>query len=96
MPGYLYFKERSSEFNFQIAEYDSLMHTHFLIYRCNQNMSDFNIDCDDEFQIFRDSLVTKGILKPPLTYTPEYFRGLKEQIRYWNGREFVTKAERFK
>ncbi len=95
LPGYFYFKDRSSEFNFQLAEYDSLTNTHFLIYRCNRNMSDFNIDCSDDFQIVRDSLVIHGILNPPLTYTSEYFRSLKNQIRYWNGQKFVTKKERF-
>ncbi|MFO7524976.1 MAG: hypothetical protein R6W68_05945 [Ignavibacteriaceae bacterium] len=37
------------------------------------------VDCGDNAQIMRDSLVTKGILSPPLTNTDEYFEILKNE-----------------
>ncbi len=54
------------------------------------------LDCGDDFQKKRDSLVVKGILNPPLTNTTEYFDSLKKQLRYWNGAKFVTAEEYFK
>ena len=94
--GSLFFDRKTSEFNFIIGEYDSTDMQHALIYRCGTEMNDFYIDCADDFQKTRDTLVARGKLKPPYTYTPEYFRGLKEQIRYWNGEKFVTATERFR
>ncbi len=48
------------------------------------------IGCDDGFQMYRDSLVARGVLKPPYSNTPQYMNSLKEQLRYWDGEGFVT------
>ncbi len=93
--GSLFYKQSAAEFNFMIGEYDADNVRRNLIYRCDGELRNFYIDCGDDFQTLRDSLVVHGKLNPPLTYTPEYFKQLKEQLRYWNGKKFVTAAERF-
>ncbi|HSL88070.1 MAG TPA: hypothetical protein VK870_02075, partial [Ignavibacteriaceae bacterium] len=42
------------------------------------------VDCADNAQQLRDSLVMQGILNPPLTNTEEYFKILEENIEYLN------------
>jgi hypothetical protein len=44
----------------------------------------------DEFQEMRDKLVKSGELNYPLTNTPEFKEGLVNQLRFWNGQEFVS------
>ena len=94
--GSLFYSEKTKEFNFIIGEYDTNNIQRALVYRCSSEMKNFFIDCGDDFQRARDSLVAHGKLNPPYTYTPEYFKGLKEQIRYWDGEKFVTAEEKFK
>ncbi len=60
-----------------------------------KDFSNPNIIVADDFRTLRDSLVVKGILNSPLTDTPEYANILKDQIRYWNGKEFITHDEYF-
>lgn len=40
------------------------------------------VDCADNAQQLRDSLVIHGILNPPLTNTAEYFKILEDGIEY--------------
>jgi hypothetical protein len=42
------------------------------------------VDCADNAQQLRDSLVMQGILNPPFTNTEEYFKILEESIEYLN------------
>lgn len=57
------------------------------------NELDFQwVDCADNAQQVRDSLVSQGTLKPPYTNTDEYFKILKDEIRYWDGKEFISKG----
>ncbi len=49
----------------------------------------------DEFRVPRDSLIAQGKLSLPYTDTPEYKEILKKQIRYWNGKKFVTAKQYF-
>ena len=44
----------------------------------------------------RDALVEAGKIKGPLTRTREFEQSLVSQLRYWDGKKFVTAAERFK
>lgn len=43
----------------------------------------------DKFRVIRDSLVAEGKIKGPFTETPEYKKYLRDQIKYWDGREFI-------
>lgn len=49
-------------------------------YGFDNNLNFLWVDCGDNAQTMRDSLVTKGILNPPLTNTDEYFEILKNEI----------------
>ena len=60
-----------------------------LIYLINMDLKNIEIVPGDAFRIKRDSLVRAGILKYPLTDTPEYCKLLLSQILYWNGKEFI-------
>ncbi len=93
--GSLFYKKSNAEYNFMIGEYGPNNIQRNLLYRCDKDMRNFYIDCSDDFQTTRDSLVNSGKLNSPLTYTVEYFRSLKEQLRYWDGKKFVTAKERF-
>ncbi len=51
------------------------------------------VDCADNAQKYRDSLVAQNILKPPFTNTNEYSEILKNEIKYWTGSNLVSMAE---
>lgn len=87
---------KSKEFGFFVWEGDASLNGAILVYRFNKKMQLTMLDCGDDFQKKRDSLVVKGILNPPLTNTTEYFDSLKKQLRYWDGTIFVTAEEYFK
>ncbi|MCJ7552964.1 MAG: hypothetical protein MUO34_03680, partial [Ignavibacteriaceae bacterium] len=48
------------------------------------------IDPSLEFEIARDSLVSKGKLSLPYTHTEEYQKILYNQIEYWDGERFIS------
>ena len=62
-----------------------------LFYYFNPDFTFNFIETGDNFQHERDRLVREGKLSPPRTYTPEYFEILKNNIRYWDGKKFVTR-----
>ncbi|HSL90275.1 MAG TPA: hypothetical protein VK870_13305 [Ignavibacteriaceae bacterium] len=66
-----------------------------LFYYFNQDLSINFIEMGDSFQNDRDKLVKEGELSPPITYKPEYFEILKNNIRYWDGERFVNHLEYF-
>ena len=53
-------------------------------YGFNTELNFLWVDCADNAQHLRDSLVIQGILNPPLTNTEEYFKILEESIEYLN------------
>ncbi|MCB9206748.1 MAG: hypothetical protein H6611_05440 [Ignavibacteriales bacterium] len=57
--------------------------------RLNKNLFPSLILVGDAKVNFRDNLVKKGILNPPLTDTPEFINTIKENILIWNGSKFV-------
>lgn len=67
-----------------------------LYYYFNPDFTKSFIETSDYFQHNRDKLVKEGKLSLPLTYTPEYFEILKNNIRYWDGEKFVSPSEYFK
>lgn len=67
-----------------------------IIYSVRSDFQKINVNVDDRFHMLRDSLVHAGAMDPPLTNTIEYRELLKEQIRYWDGKELVAKEEYFK
>ena len=62
-----------------------------LMYIYDYHKRDFEVIIGNGFRVLRDSLVVDGKLNPPLTDTDEYCNQLISQIKYWNGKEFVTK-----
>jgi hypothetical protein len=67
-----------------------------LFYYFNPDFTINFIETGDNFQHDRDRLVKEGKLSPPLTYTPEYFEILKNNIKYWDGEKLVNHSEYFK
>jgi len=67
-----------------------------ILYRFDKGFKLLLLDPGDYFRVVRDSLVSEGKLQPPYTDTPEYKEILKKQIRYWNGKKFVTAEQYFK
>ncbi|MBU2507949.1 MAG: hypothetical protein KJ799_14670 [Bacteroidetes bacterium] len=57
--------------------------------RFNPDFSFSDIVIGDEFRILRDSVIAKGLLSPPYTSTKEFSNSLRNQIKYWTGKEFV-------
>ena len=59
----------------------------------DKNLKVTMIDATENFEVARDSLVTRGKLPPPYTHTPEFIKSLWEQLCYWDGEKFVTTNE---
>ena len=90
----LFFDSKSKEF--QVSTYEGLDNPILFHYRFDKNFNFLWVDCADNAQQLRDSLVSQGILRPPYTNTNEYFKILKDQIRYWDGEKFNSIEESLK
>ena len=55
----------------------------------NNDFSFHKFIIGDAFESERNKKVNAGILKGPLTDSPEYKEILRRQIKYWNGKEFI-------
>lgn len=55
--------------------------------------NNFTFAIGNEFRYTRDSLVTLGLLKKPLTDTGEYRELLRKQISAWDGKSFIPLDE---
>lgn len=62
-------------------------------YEYSKKTGDINVIIQSHFRVRRDTLVAHGKLKTPYTDTPEYKALLKSQVLYWNGKEFVKRAD---
>jgi len=56
----------------------------------NNDLTVKMIDITEGLQVARDKLVKSGALQPPLSHTKEYLDILFKQVRYWDGKKFVT------
>ena len=65
----------------------------YIVFEIKYNMKNVDVVIDDQFRVARDSLVVHGILKYPLTDTPEYKNLLKSQILYWDGKKFARRED---
>lgn len=63
-------------------------------YRFDKNLNFLWVDCADNAQQLRDTLVVKGILNSPFTNTNEYFEILRKQILYRVGGKFLSIDEK--
>ena len=90
----LYFDSKSKEF--QVSTYDGLENPILFHYRFDKDFNFLWVDCADNAQQMRDSLVSQGKLNPPFTNTNEYFKILRDQIRYWDGGIFLSIDEYLK
>ncbi|RPI75125.1 MAG: hypothetical protein EHM47_03480 [Ignavibacteriales bacterium] len=91
-PGSLVFYQDTKEFNFTVIEGGG-RNIAYLNYRFTNDLKFLMLDCSDDAQQKRDSLVARGILKPPFTNTNEYYLILRDQLRYWDGEKFVKEEE---
>ena len=91
---HLYFKERNEEF--ETATIDGSDKGVLFYYGFDKYLNLRWIDCGDDAQLARDSLVAKGVLNKPFTNTNEYFELLRKQIQYWDGEKFISIDERKK
>lgn len=84
------------EFHFTtLSAMDETNRVHFpsRYYKLNINTMQFDIYMIDKFSSLRDSLVTKGKLKPPYTDTKEYKEIIKNNILYWKDGEWVKRRD---
>ena len=97
-----YFEERyNSPGTPPIITYDSLIYFNLVEesfpggnnisigYEFNRHFNLNEIIIGDKFRVIRDSLVAQGKIRGPYTETSEYKKYLRDQIKYWNGSEFV-------
>ena len=85
--GNLSFHKEDNNFDFYLIEGD-IYRGDAISYLVNDTLTDFKINVGDQFQVDRDSLVSKGLLQKPYSNTIEYTNILKKQIEYWNGGKF--------
>lgn len=57
--------------------------------RLDKNLTPVQIVIGDEHIVVRDKLVKNGVLLPPFTDTPEFHESIKNDIEYWDGKNFV-------
>lgn len=86
--GSLLYQKEDKQFVFSTIEGDGYRRAG-LMYKVNKDLSAFNIFIGDKFQVERDTLVAKGLIAPPYSNTKEYVKILKNQIKYWDGKEFI-------
>lgn len=91
---HLYYKERSEEF--ETATIDGSDKGVLFYYGFDKDLNLRWIDCGDDAQLARDSLVAKGVLNKPFTNSNDYFDLLRNQIEYWDGEKFVNIDKREK
>jgi len=85
---HLVFVQHSKEF--ELATLEGSDKPILFYYRFDKNLNFLWVDCADNAQQLRDTLVVRGILNHPFTNTNEYFEILRKQIEYWDGRKFVN------
>jgi len=51
------------------------------------------IDISEGFEVARDALVDSGELQQPYSHTKEYLDILFKQIRFWDGKKFISSEE---
>ena len=83
---HLVFVQHSKEF--ELATLEGSDKPILFYYRFDKNLNFKWVDCTDNAQQLRDTLVVNDILNPPFTNTNEYFEILRKQIEYWNGKKF--------
>ena len=66
-----------------------------VVYRFNSDIRFISVSFSDDFIEKRDALVKAGKIKGPLTRTRDFEQSLISQLRYWDGKKFVTAEERF-
>ncbi len=90
-PASLQYSSVNNQFKFDVDEgVGNISDMAALSYVFDNKLNFEFISCDDRFQVQRDSLVAKGVLKPPYTNTPGYFNSLRNQIKYWIGNKFIS------
>ena len=91
---YLNFTKHSKEI--ELTTLDGSDEPILFYFGFNKNLNFLWVDCADNAQQLRDSLVAKRVLSPPFTNTNEYFEILRKQIQYWDGEKFISIDERKK
>jgi len=89
---HLVFVQHSKEF--ELATLEGSDKPILFYYRFDKNLNFLWVDCADNAQQLRDSLVANGILNPPFTNTNEYFEILRKEIKCWYGEKFIEIEKR--
>jgi hypothetical protein len=92
----LYFDKARNEILIYLYEGDPSAADVGLGYRFTKDLKFVSVSLGDALIEKRDELVKAGKIKGPLTRTKEFEQSLVSQLRYWDGKKFVSAAERFK
>lgn len=84
--------EGQGQYKFSVGEISKLQ-TPLLSYGINYNFKDIDVAITSGFRVKRDSLVARGLLKPPYTDTKEYREILKNNILYWQAGKWVHRED---
>ncbi len=95
VPNTFYFDQDKNEIFIYVLEGDIQSVYEAVAYRFNKDLKLISLSFGDGFIAKRDALVKAGKIKGPLTITKEYEKSLIAQLRYWDGKKFVTADERF-
>lgn len=87
-PGILGYEIQNNKYSFSTNEFHN-ERTATIGYEISNDFKEVNIVIDSGFRVRRDTLVAHGKLNPPYTDTKEYQELIKNQILFWNGKEFV-------
>ena len=90
-PNSMYYDSNSKEI--VISTFDGDKRPINIYYGFDKKLNFLWVDCADNAQKYRDSIVAQHILKPPYTNTNEYSEILKNEIKYWTGNKFVSITE---
>ncbi len=66
-----------------------------VVYRFTRDLRLISVSFSDDIIEKRDALIRAGAIEGPLTRTKEFEKSLISQLRYWDGKKFVTAEERF-
>lgn len=94
IPNSTYYNNNQIEFSlfhiFNDIDYGSIIFTY------NIKNDRFETIVESKFRVNRDSLVAKGILKPPYTDTKEYRELIQKNILAWDGDKYIPLDEYYK
>jgi len=83
-------ERETKRFNFYTIEGEKFEDLIAIGYYFNFELDEYTIYIGDAAQVKRDSLVARGEISGPYTTSPEFIQMLEDQIRYWDGKKFIS------